>query len=214
MSLVAGGMRFEDQELSWEGWCSVQQIAEFRVRSFLKSSCLIPFVWFQIIPGVLIYLWVKIIIFKACPSHGLHLSSPWRQKICLALEVYFLSAFFGDEKKHICVVAALRISIWFQCRELQHHFLHVATVGVEMQCCWRLQLPGKKNQLSTQVFFCSLAHFTHVEGCVSQPHGFCLYNELKYVIQYHFLNLSLTSLWVLLCENWTEMLHCVVNYYF
>lgn len=89
MSLVVGGMRFEDQELSWEGWCSVQQVAEYQVRSFLKSSCLIPFVRCHIVPAVLIYLRVKIIIFKACPLHALHLSSPWSQKRCLALEVYF-----------------------------------------------------------------------------------------------------------------------------
>lgn len=132
MSLLGDGMRFEDQEPSWESQCSAEQAAECKVRSFLKSICLVPFVWFQIVPGVLVYVRVKIIIFKACPLHGLHLSSPWSQKRCLALEVYFLSTFFGDANKHICVVAALGMSIWFQCRELQHHCLHVAAVGVEM----------------------------------------------------------------------------------
>ena len=70
----------------------------------------------------------------------------WSQKRCLALEVYFLSTFFGDENKQVCVVAALRTSTWFQYRELQHHFLHMAAVGVEMQSlrllseaptCWK-----------------------------------------------------------------------------
>lgn len=60
-------------------------------------------------------------------------------------------------------------------------------------------------------FFCHLVHFTHVEGCVSQSHGVGLYNEIKCVIQYHFLNIFLTWLWVLLCENWTGVLHCVVS---
>lgn len=58
----------------------------------------------------------------------------------------FYPHFFGDENKQVCVVAAPRTSTWFQCRELQHHFLQVAAVGVEMQSlrlsseaptCWK-----------------------------------------------------------------------------
>lgn len=181
------------------------------MRSFLKSSCLIPFVWFQIVPAMLIYLWVKIIIFKAYPLCGLHLSSPWSQKRCLALEIYFLSMFFGDENKHICVVAALRVSIQFQCRKL--HFLHVATVGVAMQSLRLLEASTSWEKKSNWVltFFCHLVHFIYVEGCVSQSLGFGLCNEIKCVVQYHFLNLFLACLWVLLCENWTEVLHCAVS---
>lgn len=185
------------------------------MRSFLKSSCLVPFVWFQIVPGMLIYFRINIIIFKAYPLRGLHLSSLWSQKRCLALEIYFLSVFFGNENKHIRVVAALRMSIWFQCREHQHHFLHVAAVGVEMQSL-RLLLEastswGKKSSW-VLMFSGHLVHFTHVEGCVSQSSpGFGLYNEIKCVMQYHFLNLLLTCLWVFLYENWTEVLHGVVS---
>lgn len=56
MSLLRGGMRFEDQEPSWHGRCSVQQAAECQVRSFLKSSWFMPLVWFWVVPGVLVYL--------------------------------------------------------------------------------------------------------------------------------------------------------------
>lgn len=100
------------------------------MRSFLKSSCLIPFVWFQLVPATLIYWRVKIIIFKAYCLRGLHLSSPWSQKRSLAVEYFFL-CFLVMKTSTFCVVAALRMSIQFQPREL--HFLHMAGVGVAMQ---------------------------------------------------------------------------------
>lgn len=91
----------------------------------------------------------------------------WRCKF------YFLSVFFGNENKQVCV--ASRASTWSQCRELQHHFLSVATVGVEMQSlrllsealtCWKTykQLSSEL-LLSLSDFFWS-SYLLHLLGCV------------------------------------------------
>lgn len=61
MSLLRGGMRFEDQEPSWHSRCSVQQAVECQLRSFLKSVWFTPFEWFRIVPGMLIYFRVKLL---------------------------------------------------------------------------------------------------------------------------------------------------------
>lgn len=105
---------------------------------------------------------------------------PEAKKRCLVLEVCFLSTCLGDENKQVCVVAAPRASTWFQCRELQHHFLHVAAVGVEIQSLRLLSeaLTCGKKCLSSWVvncylvwvtFFGHLICFTHCGGCVCCP---------------------------------------------
>lgn len=66
-------MRFDDQKPSWESQYSVEQAAECQVRSFLKSICLMPFVWFQIVPGMHVYelksLFSKLVLWMACICH-------------------------------------------------------------------------------------------------------------------------------------------------